>query len=432
MKEYSHGVSIEDRRRPKRSRAIRKHAYTMIAVAIVVSLVIGATALSISSPPGQHEEQKAHISWTTTVVDSIVDVGQYSSLSLDSGGNIEIMYYNATAGNWKIASYHGAGWTTMTPAPTANDDGLWCSLDTNKSDVKMGSGYDATASNLMYGNSIGEYYVVDSFGDVGQYSSISVGQVTDSIAISYYNASSGDLKVAYNKSGKTPWVIYTVDTGGDVGQYTNCIFGYGNDTIIVDYYDVTSGDTKQAWAWDLGGVLGPWQNMAVDTFGDVGKWNSQALTMDGSWYASWYVQSTQDLRFAYWDSFTSIYSQLDPDTVGDVGQHTSVGVNSSRNAFISYYDATNGNLKLAWNESSTWYNVTLDSTGDVGRFTSLSIDSSDAIHISYYDVTNGNLKYIKVLESEFPIPEFSTLVIPIVGLVAIVAVLSVRRNRNEG
>jgi len=430
MKEYSHGVPIEIKRRQKRGRTIERHATAVAIIVLIVSMiVIGAATVSISSPLGQQEEQKARISWTTQVVDSNGDVGQYSSLVITGGGDPEIAYYNATGGDLKIAGWTGSSWN-LNSLPFADDVGSYVSQTrSSATTVKFACMYDATNHDLIYVNSVGDYGVVDSSGDVGQYASIAVSSVTGALAISYYNASSGDLKVAVNASG-SGWVVKTVDSTDDVGLYTNIVFQGANDTISVLYYDATNHSLKTAYQW--GGTV-PWFNMTMDEdppLGDLGKWSSQT-TNGWDWYASYYDQTNGALRVMYWTDLGASSGLVVPDSVGDVGQYTSIGVNSTGRVFVSYYDNTSKDLKLAWNESTTWYNMTLDSTGNVGLYTSLKIDSTDAIHISYYDLTNKDLKYVKVLQTEIPIPEFGDVVIPIVGLMAIMAVLSVRRNRKE-
>jgi len=429
MKEYSHGVPIDIKRRQKKSRAIERRTTAVAIIVLIVSMiVIGAAAISISSPPGQQEEQKAHISWTTEVVDSNGDVGQYSSLVITGGGDPEIAYYNATGGDLKIAGWTGSSWN-VNSLPFADDVGSYVSQTRNSATtVKFVSMYDATNGDLISMNSGGgPPTVIDSFGDVGQYSSIAVNPVTNTIAISYYNASTGDLKVAVNASG-SGWINKTIDSVGDVGLYTNIVFMGINDTMSVCYYDATNHALKNAWQW---GGVGPWDTMAIDEdppLGDLGKWPSQFAIGD-DWWGSYYDQTNGNLKFQSFVGYS--FGQTVPDNAGDVGQYTSIGVNSTGRVFISYYDVTNGDLKLAWNESTTWYNMTLDSTDNVGLYTSLKIDSNDAIHISYYDATNGYLKYVKVLRTEIPIPEFGDIVIPIIGVMAIMAVLSVRRNRKE-
>lgn len=428
MKEYSHGVPIEIGRRPRRNRTVVRHANAIFAAIIVSVVVIGAVAVCISSPPDRQEEQKARINWTTDVVDSNGNVGQYCSLAFDPAGvSPVIVYYNATPGDLKYAFWAGSNWVNGT-SYSFGDVGQYASNVRSSSGVMYVCFYDVTNSSLLYGNSLGHAGVVDSVGDVGQFADIAVNSVTGTLAISYYDALNGDLKVAVNVSG-SGWVNKTVDAPGDVGYFSNMAFLGTNDTMSVLYYDATNQALKNAWQW---GGAGPWYNMTIDSdppLGDLGKWPSQ-FTSGNDWWGAYYDQGNGNLKVQSFIYSSGTVVTAVPDSIGYVGGYTSISVNSTGHVFISYYDFTNQDLKLAWNESTTWYNMTLDSTGNVGLYTSLAIDPSDAIHICYYDATNGDLKYVKVLASEIVIPEFGDVVVPIVGTIAIISVLAVRRERK--
>lgn len=369
----------------------------LIVIAAMLATSFSASVSPLQSPAGA--PQIAITALSNDTIASYGDVGQYCSLAINPVSNSPvIVFYNATSEDLNVASKGFSSWNIFAPFPTPNNDGLYCSVATNATGIVHVSYYNATDGNLIYANQLGDMYVIDSAGDVGQYSSIDVQEVTNSIAISYYDNSSGDLKVAYNASGTSPWVIYTVDAFGDVGQYTDILFMPTNDSIMVNYYDATDTALKQAWAWDTGSGLGPWFNMTIDNppSTDVGKWSSQALAPSGAWYSSWYDSTNGDLCYGYYWNESDMELGVHLDTVGDVGQYSSIAVNSSGNAFISYYDNTSKDLKIAWDESGLWYNATLDSAGDVGMFSSIGIDSNDAIHIAYYNATNKDLKYIEI------------------------------------
>src|SRR5260221_2282784 len=75
----------------------------------------------------------------------------------------------------------------------------------------------------------------DSFGNVGQYSSIAVG--SGDFAITYYDATNGNLKLIYPCGAVGCYVFRTLDSTGDVGQYTSLVLL--NYDYVVSYYDVT-------------------------------------------------------------------------------------------------------------------------------------------------------------------------------------------------
>ncbi len=404
----------------------------MLAAAMGLAVAMLAVAMAAGMKSNAPSPLTGRVSATTVIVDSIGDVGQYSSLNLFSNGDPEIVYYDATNQTLKVASWNGTGWQFTFPmesSPLATDDvGTYCSSAVNASDDTFVSGLDATTSALIFGTNVNNYSeVVDAASNAGYYTSIAVNNYTNTIVISYYDQPNANLRCARNVSGTSTWQSVNVDTGGDVGMYSNIVTGYANDTVSILYYDATNGDLKQAYSW--GG--GAWNRQVLDSTGDVGKWPSQAMR-GADWYAAYYDQTNGDLK--YMDYVGGVASApVVTDGVGDVGQYASIAVNSTGVPFISYYDATNGDLKLAWNDSG-WKNITLDSSGDVGQFASIAIDTSDIVHISYYDVTNGDLKYISVLQSDLVtvIPEFSVLVVPVVGMAVVLVLVVAFRNAGQG
>jgi preprotein translocase subunit Sec61beta len=86
---------------------------------------------------------------------------------------------------------------------------------------------------------------VDRAGNVGQYSSVTMG--ADGLGlISYYDETNGDLKVAHcSASACTSATLTTVDRAGNVGQYSSVT--KGTDGLgLISYYDETNGDLKVA------------------------------------------------------------------------------------------------------------------------------------------------------------------------------------------
>ena len=81
---------------------------------------------------------------------------------------------------------------------------------------------------------------------MGYYTSITIG--TDGLpVISYYDDTNGDLKVAKcgNAACSSGNTLTTVDSGGDVGSYTSITIGT-DGLPVISYCDRTNCDLKVA------------------------------------------------------------------------------------------------------------------------------------------------------------------------------------------
>jgi len=114
-------------------------------------------------------------------------------------------------------------------------------------------------SNIVsYFPTTGYPVTLDSTGDVGQYSSIAyveTGNIVNpdkNLFISYYDASSGNLKLIKSANYGDDWgAPLSVDTTGDVGKY--CSIAVDTTHIYISYFDETNGSLKFAKSIDLGG-----------------------------------------------------------------------------------------------------------------------------------------------------------------------------------
>ena len=99
--------------------------------------------------------------------------------------------------------------------------------------------------------------------DVGRFADIAIDS-TDSIHISYFDETNGDLKYATDKSGS--WVISTIDNtaGRIVGHFTSIAVD-SNDKIHISYHDDTMEDLK--YATDK---TGAWVTSTIFWTGDTG------------------------------------------------------------------------------------------------------------------------------------------------------------------
>ena len=242
---------------------------------------------------------------------------------------------------------------------------------------------------------------VDSVGDVGLWTSVTIG-VDGLPVVSYADNSSYILKVLHcgDLSCSSGNMITTVDSSASVASYTSIAVG-ADGLPVISYHDDTSGDLKVLHCGDLlcssGNI-----STTVDSAGDVGEWTSIAIGADGLPVISYRDVTNAALKVLHCGdrlcSSGNISTTVDSSTA-DTGRTTSIAIGIDGLPLVSYWDATNGDLRaLHCGDllcSSGNISVTLDSsTADVGRETSLAIGADGLPLISYRDETNVALKVL--------------------------------------
>jgi hypothetical protein len=250
---------------------------------------------------------------------------------------------------------------------------------------------------------------VDSTGDVGAYSSISIGADNKPV-ISYYDVTNGDLKVAKCNDAAcagSDETITTVDSGGtnSVGLFSSITVGTDANPVI-SYFDETAADLKVAKCTDASCTAAPTIS-AVDSVGNFGSYSSIVIGVDGNptiAYKSVLGLGSGSLKVAKCNDPACTGGNESLSTVdvsGDAGTFSSIIIGGDGNPTITSFDPTAGDLKLArCNDAAcaggNEANSTLDSAGIVGAYTSITLGADANPVISYYDVTNGDLKLIKL------------------------------------
>ena len=303
---------------------------------------------------------------TTTTVDGIAGntttpyVGQYTSLALN-GNKPVISYYDVTNGDLKVAVCGDSTCTTKTTTTVEGsgfmDVGQYTSLALNSSGFPVISYYDATNGWLrvaVCGDSTcttKTTTTVDSSGfmDVGQYTSLALNSSGFPV-ISYYDATNRDLKVAVcGDSTCTTKTTTTVDSTINVGKYTSLALSSSGFPVI-SYYDVSFSNLKVAVCGDATCSAGHVTLTIVDgnVAGQyyVGQDASLALNSSGFPVISYYDENNY-LKVAVCGNATCTTKTIKNIDIGGVGTFTSLALNSSGAPVISYYDNTNHDLKLA-------------------------------------------------------------------------------------
>ena len=350
----------------------------------------------------------------STVIDSTGNVGEDTSIAIDSNGNRHISYYDETGSDLKYATDKTGSWVTVS-VDTTGFVGTDSSIAIDSNDAVHISYYDYTNSDLKYATCSSDCTIasnwddvsVDTTGFVGTDSSIAIDS-NDAVHISYYDYTNSDLKYATCSSGCTTasnWDDVSVETTGVVGSFTSIAID-SNDAVHISYYDSTNRDLEYATCSSGCTTASNWITTSVETTGVVGYYTSIAIDSTDAVHISYFDNTNDDLKYATCSSgctTASNWVDVSVDITGHVGRYTSISIDSNDNAHISYYDTTNSDLKYATCSSgcttaSNWDKVSVDTSGSVGYYTSIAIDSSDTIHISYFDNTNDDLKYV-VLDS---------------------------------
>jgi hypothetical protein len=378
----------------------------------------------------------------TQTVDSAGEVGQYSSMVLNSAGNPVISYYDATR-NASIISQGPYGNGDLKLAVCGNPT---CTSGNTVTTVDRGhiNTDDAGRYTSLVLDSRG--YPVISYvdrnsglklahcGDATCTSRNSIKVVVTASHIDFAYTSlvldrNGNPFISYG-TGDSKGYLLTVVRCGDTNCSSRNAFAQVQDSAthsslgldfkgnpVISYYEPRGGDLKLARC-DFGLYSGTCTSQIVDNGGssNVGQYNSLKMVgirnnvgaiVDRIPFISYYDATNGDLKAVSCGNAgcTNGNTITTVDSAGDVGQYTSV---SKDGAFtISYYDASNHALKLVSCDPGSPYSKpptapcqdttrnqleTVDSTGDVGQYNSLALDSKGNPVISYFDATKNDAR----------------------------------------
>lgn len=316
--------------------------------------------------------------WSSARIDSNGNVGQDTSIAVDSKGKIHIAYYDDTPrGDLKYATNVSGNWITTTVDATGNV-GWYASIVLDKNDKVHIAYLDNTNRDLKYAKNVSGTWVTEvvdkglTSRDIpGRYLSLALGN--DGVAhIGYQylrNGELGTLRYATNVGGKWTSVVADAELGAGFGvsakvdpmgkmhmtylgssraKYANNVSGKwaitpidskiirGNKTIGFNTSLVLDGANKPTSCFVYALNLSKYQLKCVSL--DGGKWGEIALLGEGK-----------------------------------AGQFNSLGIDDKGKLYVSYYDASRKTLEFATNSSGVWSSKTVDGDAPTGTWTSLAV-----------------------------------------------------------
>lgn len=277
-------------------------------------------------------------------------------------------------------------------------------------DVKSIDGFFVVEGQFKSGNN---FVPAPKLGDnVGFNSSIAIlPPPFEQEVISYYDATNKTLKVGScqgnvngcNRREFSPSVVSTIDDAGDVGQYSSIAIG-DDGFPVISYYDEGNGFLKVAKCFSEYCTGGNEKINFADTSVGVGQFTSIALGANGNPVIAYYDFANGNLKVSICgDTDCNSSTERTLESGGDVGKYASIAVCTAagcldNNPVIYYFDSTLTRAmvyKCSNVNCSSGFSSQLDNSGSVGWGGSLALGADHFPVISYYDLSNTNLMVAK-------------------------------------
>lgn len=332
--------------------------------------------------------------WDIQTVDFEGDVGQFTSLALDTLGFPHISYHDVTNKNLKYAFRDEDGWHIET-VDSLGDVEIWGSLTSLALDAR---GFPHIAyccdSDLKYAyqdssgwriqlvsgmNGWGASLVLDPSG----FPHISHGMDWGTCVYSYKNSSGWNHEII--PDGCIAELSTSLALDAIRKPHVTCVTMEGSDYSMEHAHK----------------VAGSWETEIVESCHTAGAGSSLLIDKSGILHATHVlVGGSWSLRYA-WKDISSWQSQTIDQLDGWMEQWITSLVVDSQGALHVCYMGNGYDLVVQHQNGSEWILETVDSEDQVGMHPSMVMDSSDHPHISYYDITHDDLKYARFLPNQF-------------------------------
>jgi hypothetical protein len=294
--------------------------------------------------------------WTIEPIDRS-GVGRYSSMKIDSSGNVHVAY--------------------------VVDDG-------NRFPLKYG----------FWDHALKRWFVMN-VADGASFCSLALDS-KQRPHISYADPGTGSgAKLHYARWDGTKWNTQAIPLNSDIIGYFTSIVLDSNDRPSISFYEYR-GPKDTDIKIRLRNVMwsgSSWQVKTIDDQEGSGKFNAMDIDASGHIHLAYANVSanTAGLRYAFWNGEVwkaEIVDGLEQNKGESVGYSANVVVDKDGNPHIAYMNESTSQLKYAVRRNNMWQTQTVDQLAGVGYpdRNSIAIDEDGHVHIGYYDAGRGLLK----------------------------------------
>lgn len=276
--------------------------------------------------------------WQSAItLDSKANSGQYVSIALDSRGRPGVAYFDGTSGDLKLAVFDGTKWKYHL-VDSKGSVGLYPSILFDNTDRPAMTYYKKTTGDLRFAvlksNGFG-YETVDSAGDVGRSSTMAVNPRTGRFTVAYADSSTNQVKWARQvKGGFWESKVAAATTGG--ADFLSMAYGNFYEPAI-SFYDASSADLKLAYFKD-----GSFSTRTIATSGAQGLYSTVVFPFYYSDPVVYSYNRSQD-RVTL---FTNLFGAIKATTViSGGGRYLSLVFDSAR-SFAGYFDQDENVVKV--------------------------------------------------------------------------------------
>ena len=386
------------------------------------------------------------VAWEASqIVDGDEDVGEYSSIGVDSKGIPHIAYYDSSHGVLKFAERIGTEWnvSVVDSVPT---NGYYCSLAIAPDGRVRISYHDEKQYDLCLASE--DVWITDVVHPgplVGERSALALDK-DGNVYIAYCDYMNRDLWFATNAGGS--WATELVESTGDVAARLSMDID-DERNVHISYLERANVTNKVGYLKYATNAGGSWttevlaqmavgysqtSSLKVDPAGNVhifffnGTDDAQnlwyATNAGGSWQVSLFEECTIDYYHVGTENSLFIDANGDmhltyrrahrygADQRGDIvyannvggtwafeiaasgrlfGQGTTLAVDADGKAHVAFREMGNFSLVYATNAGGSWTNHTL--APHAGEFASLAVDSKGAVSICFLSTTDKWIRY---------------------------------------